>query len=141
MAEQQENASALAELLLKVSRRVDAAANASELNPAQWAALRYLAQVAPSGRTNRAFAAYHQTTTGTVAVTFKNLADKGLIERTQSLVDRRQAQFDVTERGNETLKSDPLHNLVCAIGSLDEDDRKALTQGVSELMLALSDMG
>ena len=138
MANDENEASALAELLMKVSRRVDAAANASDLSSAQWAALRYLFRTAASARTNRAFAAYHQTTTGTVAVTFKNLVDKGLIERSQSLSDRRQAQFNLTDEGNKMLESDPFCVLVRAIQSLDESDRTALTQGVSELVLAMS---
>lgn len=139
MADGKDSAVAVAELLLKISRTVDAAANASDLNPAQWAALRYLGQAAPSARTNRAFAAFHQTTTGTVAVTFKNLVDKGLIERTQSVTDKRQAQFDLTNKGSLALDADPLCGLVHAITSLPPEDQQALIQGVTELMLTLSE--
>ncbi|MEO1458583.1 MAG: MarR family transcriptional regulator, partial [Pseudomonadota bacterium] len=90
---------AIAELLLELGRRVEAAANASRLKPAQWSALRYLARAPASARTNRAFARYHRTTTGTVTLTLKALTGKGLLVRQPDPEDGRVVRFDVTDAG------------------------------------------
>ena len=129
------NAEAIAELMLQVARKVEAEANASGLKPAQWAALRYLAKAAPSGRTNNAFARYHQTTTGTVTLTLKALVDKGLLRRKSDPDDKRLVRFDVTPEGEQCLESDPFRNLVHAIADLSPDQRAHLTEALTDLLI------
>lgn len=129
------NAEAIAELMLQVARKVEAEANASELKPAQWAALRYLAKAAPSARTNNAFARYHQTTTGTVTLTLKALFEKGLLRRESDPEDKRLVRFDVTPAGEEVLKQDPLKTLVRAIKGLSAERRTQLTEALTDLLI------
>ncbi|MEM7045648.1 MAG: MarR family transcriptional regulator [Pseudomonadota bacterium] len=129
------NAEAIAELMLQVARRVEAEANASDLKPAQWAALRYLAKAAPSARTNNAFARYHQTTTGTVTLTLKALFEKGLLRREADPDDKRLVRFDVTREGEAMLKNDPLRSLVRAIKGLGAERRAQLTEALTDLLI------
>jgi DNA-binding MarR family transcriptional regulator len=129
------NAEAIAELMLQVARRVEAEANASELKPAQWAALRFLAKAAPSARTNNAFARYHQTMTGTVTLTLKALFEKGLLKRETDADDKRLVRFDVTLEGEEMLKNDPLRSLARAIKGLAADRRAHLTEALTDLLI------
>ena len=131
----QSESQANAELTLQVVRRMQAAANASNLKEAQWSALRYLSKANPSARTNRAFAAYHQTTTGTVAVTFKALVDKGLVEKKRDPSDGRLTRFNLTQLGRQTLKDDPINVLAESIEGLSEEQRRALTEIFYQLLL------
>ena len=129
------NAEAIAELMLQVARKVEAEANASELKPAQWTALRYLAKAAPSARTNNAFARYHQTTTGTVTLTLKALFEKGLVRRECDPDDKRLVRFDVTPSGEEALQDDPLKGLARAIRDLRPEQRAHLTDALTDLLI------
>ena len=135
------NAEAIAELMLQVARKVEAEANASELKPAQWAALRYLAKAAPSARTNNAFARYHQTTTGTVTLTLKALFEKGLLRREGDPSDKRLVRFEITEAGREALRHDPVRSLVKDIRGLQPDQRAGLLDALTDLLLGSGDNG
>ncbi len=61
------SARAAAELMAQILRLANGAAFAGGLNPAQWSALRYLADAVPEFRTVTAFAQYHATTSGTAS--------------------------------------------------------------------------
>ena len=128
-------AEAISELLLELGRRVDSAANASRLKPAQWSALRYLSRSQPSARTNRAFAQYHHTTTGTVTLTLKALTEKGLVKRAPDPKDGRVVRFDVTKEGHAVLENDPINHLVHSISALSDDERARLTDILTILLL------
>lgn len=130
------SAEAIAELMLQIARRVEAQANASELKPAQWAALRYLAKAAPTARTNRAFARYHQTTTGTVTLTLKALFEKGLLRRESDPEDKRLVRFEITKAGRQALRHDPLKTLTSAIAALDPEQRAQLTDALTGLLIS-----
>lgn len=129
------NAEAIAELMLQIARHVEAEANASDLKPAQWAALRYLAKAATSARTNNAFARYHQTTTGTVTLTLKALFEKGLLKRETDPDDKRLVRFDVTPHGEAMLKRDPLGSLARSIQSLRAERRAYLADALTDLLI------
>lgn len=129
------NLEAIAELMLQVARKVEAEANASELKPAQWAALRYLEKAAPSARTNNAFARYHQTTTGTVTLTLKALFEKGLLRRESDPDDKRLVRFEVTPAGSEALKHDPFRSLVKDLRSLRPEQRASLLDALTDLLI------
>ena len=131
----EERSEAISELLLELGRRVDAAANQSRLKPAQWSALRYLSRVPASARTNRAFARYHHTTTGTVTLTLKALTEKGLLERRPDPKDGRVVRFDLTKAGHEMLTQDPFRNLVDAVQGLSTFQREQLTDIVTSLLI------
>lgn len=133
------SAEALAELMIQVARQVDATANASELKPAQWSALRYLARAARSARTNRAFASYHRTTTGTVTLTLKTLVDRGLLEREGDPSDKRLVLFTVTEKGRSMLAQDPFQDLVARVTCLRPEQRAALADALTSLLIDTAD--
>ncbi len=128
-------ARAIAELLLELARRVEARANSSPLKPAQWSALRYLSTAPASARTNRAFATYHHTTTGTVTLTLKALTEKGLLSRQPDPKDGRVVRFDVTDAGHAMLKDDPLRMLVASVAGLPAAQRTQLIDILTELLL------
>ncbi|MEM9223791.1 MAG: MarR family transcriptional regulator [Pseudomonadota bacterium] len=136
MTKRERSAEALAELILQLARCVEAEANASDLKPAQWSALRYLAHAAPSARTNRAFAAFHQTTTGTVTLTLKTLVEKGLLCRESDPADKRLVRFELTRAGAEALADDPLKSLAQSIEALGREQRAQLADILTELMVS-----
>ena len=124
--------------MLQVARQVYAHANASALKPAQWSALRYLSRAAPSAQTNRAFASYHQTTTGTSSVTLKSLVQKGLITRGDDPNDKRAVIFKLTAEGERMLARDPLKLLVDAIDQLPEAQRVPMTDAITEILITMT---
>ena len=126
---------AIGELILELSRRVDVGANTSDLKPAQWAALRFLSRAPETSRTNKAFARYHRTTTGTVTVTLKTLTEKGLIAREADPHDKRVVRFELTDAGRALLRQDPFRDLVQTVASLSQVQRDQLTDVLSTMLL------
>ena len=80
-----------AEVMAQILRLANGAAFAGGLNPAQWSALRYLADAVPEARTVTAFAHYHATTSGTASQTVAALVRKGLVAGEQAAQSHAQA--------------------------------------------------
>ena len=80
----------------------------SELNPAQWEALRFLARANRFSRTPAALADYLASTRGTVSQTLIALEQKGYVERRPSARDGRSIDVLPTRAGQKALEQDPL---------------------------------
>lgn len=87
----------------------------SDLNPAQWEALRFLGRANRFSRTPAALADYLASTRGTVSQTLIALEQKGYVERRPSARDGRSIDVHLTRDGEETLKQDPLIGLARGI--------------------------
>lgn len=125
---------ATAEVMVQILRYTSSMSFAEGLNPAQWAALRYFSQAVPSARTVTAFARYHGTTKGTASQTIAALTRKGLLDRKRDEKDGRSVQFQLTDKGEQFLAEDPLHQLSASIQSLDVGHQMALAEALEAIM-------
>ena len=105
----------------------------ANLNPAQWAALRFLARANPSARTTTGFARANGTTQGTATQTISALVRKGLVARSPDSEDRRIMRLDLTEGGLALLNDDPLDELVQVVDSIPPERSRALALELAEL--------
>lgn len=123
--------------MAQILRLANGAAFAGGLNPAQWSALRYLADTVPEARTVTAFAQYHATTSGTASQTVAALVRKGLVERLPEAGDRRRNRLELTSAGHKILQGDPLGGIAAAIASHPIDVQEALARGLEATLRAL----
>ena len=93
----------LRSLLNRLARLDDTGGWQEGLNPAQFAALEYLAQANRFSRSPSHLASYLAATRGTVSQTLKALERKGLVAETRSETDRRVVSYDLTEAGRRAL--------------------------------------
>ncbi|MGE0845026.1 MAG: MarR family winged helix-turn-helix transcriptional regulator [Flavobacteriaceae bacterium] len=108
----------IADAVDRLSRLLRARAQVSGLNPAQWAALRYLARANALSRTPGAVTGYLGATKGTVSQTLLSLARKGLISRRRDPADARTVRLEVTEEGARLVRRDPLQDVEAAAAAL-----------------------
>lgn len=130
------DARATAEAMAQVMRTTKSTAFAAGLNPAQWAALRYIAQAEPALCSVVAFARHHGTTKGTASQTIAALTRKGLLSRHPG-DDRRAVRHALTEAGRDALTRDPLNDLAAALAELPEDTHRALDEVLTRTLHAL----
>lgn len=104
------------------------------LNPAQWEALRYLANANRSSRRPGVLAEFLGSTRGTVSQTLIALERKGLVARRGGEKDGRRVALELTAAGWELLAEDPLGEFQRAAQSLDDADQKALLSGLMTLL-------
>jgi len=131
------SARAAAEAMAQILRLANGAAFAGGLNPAQWSALRYLADAVPESRTVTAFAQYHATTSGTASQTVAALVRKGLVERLPELGDRRRNRLELTSAGHALLRDDPLGSIAVAIATQPPEVQEALALGLEATLRTL----
>lgn len=123
--------------MAQILRLANGAAFAGGLNPAQWSALRYLADAVPESRTVTAFAHYHATTSGTASQTVAALVRKGLVERQPEMGDRRRNRLELTSAGHELLLGDPLGGIATAIAAQPTEVQEALAHGLEATLRTL----
>ncbi|MCK0140666.1 MarR family transcriptional regulator [Aliiroseovarius sp. F47248L] len=104
----------------------------ADLNPAQRAALDYLAQANRFSRSPSHAAAYLGTTRGTTTQTFKALARKGYVSEHRSQTDKRSISYNLTEAGSRCLDGQSL--LERALPDIDPTERAQLDQGLQSLL-------
>ncbi|MBI3443993.1 MAG: MarR family transcriptional regulator [Magnetospirillum sp.] len=123
--------------MAQILRLANGAAFSDGLNPAQWSALRYLADAVPEARTVTAFAQYHATTSGTASQTISALVRKKLVERRPEADDRRRHRLELTSTGYDLLKSDPLGSIAVAIAAQPAEIQDALAKGLEATLRTL----
>lgn len=128
---------ATAQTLARVLRALWGMGFSCGLNPAQWAALRYIAGAAPGPCSVIAFARHHGTTKGTASQTVTALEKKGLITRVRDEGDRRSVRLRPTAVGLALLEHDPLNALTAAIGLLPPEQQNELAAAASEVLTHL----
>ena len=131
MAKQTSTASELATLIMRLTRLVRAPAHASDLNPAQWDALRYLGAANRFSRYPAELTAYLGSTKGTVSQTLMAMEAKGLLSKTRDSDNARRVRLELTRDGKQALKGDPVRALERAARKIPakqgEDTLKALS--------------
>lgn len=128
---------ATAEVMFQVLRYASSFAFTEGLNPAQWAALRYLSQAPAPSRTLLAFTRYHGTTKGTASQTISSLVRKGLVDRIRNEQDRRSARLDLTAEGRTLVGNDPLLELADTISALRTAERLVLMECLEHILRRL----
>ena len=114
-----QQAEAIAELIEQLSRALMHRSYARQMNPAQWAALRYLAHANESARQIGAFASFHRTTPSSASQTVGALVNKGMILKI-SAADGRRRTLEITKKGRQLLHHDPVKDLLSTIRSLPD---------------------
>lgn len=104
------------------------------LNPAQWEALRFIAQANKYSRSPTALAEYLGSTKGTVSQTLIALESKGLITRCKKTCDRRQIELCLTPAGETMLTRDPMQTLEQAARTMADDLGPQLVKGLTRLL-------
>lgn len=107
---------------------------ANGLNPAQWEALRFLAQANRYSRSPTALAEYLGATKGTVSQTLIALESKGLITRCKKTEDRRQVDLCLTDAGLAMLARDPMQTLEQAAQEVADELGAEMVKGLSRLL-------
>ncbi|KNX40753.1 MarR family protein [Roseovarius tolerans] len=128
----------IAELLIHIGRSSRGEDLASPLTAAQWTCLRFFARANRVSRTPSAFASFQVTTRGTASQTIKTLEEKGLLARFRSDSDGRSVRLEITEQGHETLKADPLADLMSVIDVIKPKERAAFLATLSHLSETLA---
>ncbi len=125
------------ELLDRMGRIVHGLQFALGLNPAQWEALRFLAQANRYSRSPTALAEFLGTTKGTTSQTLIALESKGAIKRTQRACDRRSVELEITPLGLELIEKDPLGPVLEAASRLSRDECEAMNAGLGQVVAKL----
>ncbi len=126
-------AKSLAELIERLGRAAHMRCFHANLNPAQWAALRFLSRANRSVRTVTGFARANGTTHGTATQTVGALVRKGLIARAVDVDDRRVIRLDLTSEGRAILQRDPLNELVRTLRTLSAERSRSFARELAEL--------
>ncbi|HYD29517.1 MAG TPA: MarR family transcriptional regulator [Azospirillaceae bacterium] len=132
--------SGLAGLIDQVARGVYCLAWAGDLNPAQWAALRYFRKAQPTRRTIGAFAEFQGVGQASASRTIASLMDKGFLRRGTDPMDRRRAVVELTDKGAHVISDDPLLALVRALERRPETEREVAANLLSEVLVELLDL-
>lgn len=102
----------LLDLIERLARLISAEDRGHGLNPAQRAALAYLARANVFSRAPSHVADYLCTTRGTASQTLKSLEQKGLVRRGDTPGDRRSITYTATAEGMALVSAiDPLDPL------------------------------
>jgi DNA-binding MarR family transcriptional regulator len=121
-------------LLDRLSRLTRELQFANGLNPAQWEALRFLAQANQYSRSPTALAEYLGATKGTVSQTLISLEGKGLITRCKKTCDKRQVELCLTEAGQALMTKDPMQTLERTASEMAAELGPQLVKGLSRLL-------
>ncbi len=133
-AEKQADARRITRLIDRLARVTRELQFSGGLNPAQWEALRFLANANRVSRTPGGLANFLGTTKGTASQTLISLEGKGLVSRVRSDSDRRVVVLELTEDGHRTLDRDPMLTVAGTIQELPPDAGEKLENGLSDLL-------
>jgi DNA-binding MarR family transcriptional regulator len=128
-------------LLLQAARIGHAARSTCELEAAEWAALRFLAQANARSRTASRLAEFQASTRAAVSQVIGRLQEGGYVTREPAADDGRRYDLKVTAKGRAALMNDPVGALAGAVASLPEQDQIALRDSLRKLLAALGDSG
>ena len=126
----------LAALLEQMARRLHSQGYASQLFPAQWAALRYVHLAAPERRTAIDLARFQGLASGAVARTVRTLITKGYLVKRGTIGRGRAEQLELTDRGLALLKKDPLRKVADALAGLGPEERQTLVRSLETAIKA-----
>lgn len=120
--------------LERLSRLVRAHEHASDLNPAQWEALRYLSRCNRFSNSPAALTRYLSATKGTISQTLIALERKGLVSKSPRAGHARSVVLALTADGEKKLRDDPWRQVAAMIEEGGPKTRKRLANGSQKLV-------
>jgi DNA-binding MarR family transcriptional regulator len=123
----------LTDLVEQLNRIVYGLGFTAGLNPAQWAALRYLSRSDDGPRTVGGLAQHQGVTAPTASETVSALVRKGLVVRQPSETDKRSHGLALTAEGERMLGADPIFEVASAIEQLSESQRACLGEALGAI--------
>jgi DNA-binding MarR family transcriptional regulator len=123
------------DLLLRAARLTEAGDWDTGLNPAQAAALAYLARANRFSRAPSHLAEWLGTTRGTVSQSLKSLAARGLVQEQAAPRDRRSISYALTDAGLAALSA--RRGATAAAEALGPEVLQALELGLTSLLRSL----
>lgn len=130
-------AKAIAQLVEHFVSTVYAESNGEGMRSAQWAALRYFAEVEPAARTVGNFARQNLITDSSASQTVSSLVRRGYLKKTPSEKDGRSHQLHLTGSANKLLAQDPLNLLVKAVDDLNAKQKTELADVLHQIYLSM----
>lgn len=130
-------AKAIAQLVEHFVSTVYAESNVDGMRSAQWAALRYFAEVEPSARTVGNFARQNLITDSSASQTISSLVRRGYLEKIPSEKDGRSHQLCLTDLAHQLLNRDPLNLLMNAVDSLNAKQKTELSDMLHKVYLSM----
>lgn len=127
----------LASLYEHVGRAIYGKQGRSDLQPAQWSALRFFQRAGVKARTVSGLARYLGVTMGPASRTARALERRGLLISQINPDDARSNLFTLTNVGADQLGRDPQIRLVAALETLEAGEFEALARLVSKLSTQL----
>lgn len=124
---------AIAWPLERLARVLRAREHEDGLTPAQREALRYLARANRFSNTPGALTRYLGATKGTISQTVMALERKGLIAKAARDA-KKSVRLTLTDKGRETLASDPWVQLEIAMDKLGGKTRRRMQRGIEALL-------
>lgn len=120
-------------LLERLGRLVRAREHGSDLNPAQWEALRYLSRSNRFSNSPAAVTKYLGATKGTVSQTLMALERKGLVEKSPRPGEGRSVILSLTDEGQQKLAEDPWAHVQKVLENLKPKQAQKLSSGIEIL--------
>ncbi|WP_421784010.1 MarR family winged helix-turn-helix transcriptional regulator [Kiloniella litopenaei] len=121
-------------LLSRLSRLINHDGHAEGLKPAQWDALRYLAQANYFSRNPGALTTYLGATKGTISQTLMSLEKKNLVVKTQDPLDKRSVILKLTSRGESLAQKDALLPFQTLLTDLPAQEQDSIKQALESLL-------
>lgn len=122
----------LRELLERLARITSADQWQNDLNPAQLAALSYLARANRHSRAPSQVAEYLSAMRGTVSGTLKALARKQLITEEKSATDKRRTSYNITAKGQKALQIETA--IDTALAAMNDKSKDKLYKDIKQLV-------
>ena len=130
-----ERSVAAALLMERAVRNIYEDKSSSAIQPLQWAILRYMASAATSDARVATIAKYLGLHHAPVSRAVATLVKRGLIEKQPGRSDLRTAPFELTLKGRDLLKVDPILKIASQITLLPEGERSAFERAMRNLAL------
>lgn len=121
-------------VLERLGRLVRAQEHASDLNPAQWEALRYLARCNRFSNSPAALTRYLSATKGTISQTLIALERKGLVNKSPRPGQARSVVLALTADGEKKLRDDPWQQVSAMLETGGAKTRRRLANGSQKLV-------
>jgi len=128
----------LAVLFEQINRAIYPDRGPQVIQPAQWSLLRYFARANRLNRTVGRVAKYFGITKGPASRAVTALERRALLTSIPNPDDGRSALYSLTQKGRETLQTDPIERLAEAIAELPKGDRAALQRALFSISDHLS---
>lgn len=127
---------AAATLIERIASEIYPKTASSEIQPLQWAIMRYLSRNPESRCTIGNISQFLMTSVSPVSRSVKTLNEKDFVWFKDNETDRRSKIVLLTEKGEKALLDDPLLAVAKRFERLDDEDREALFRGLQAMVIS-----